>query len=157
MGTIEFYKFLAKPIDLLAKYISAEEEVDAVEMHEPYTYLNGLHIKDLEDLVEDIKVYKELERGKNLDYWNDITVIVEDELQKLRKIEKQNDYDHLGLNRREGIHQAVADDVTSVFKGKTAAQLAELQKQIENKISGKADGIDIGYWESLLSQLKGES
>ncbi|KAJ8924137.1 hypothetical protein NQ315_006921, partial [Exocentrus adspersus] len=143
----------AKPIDLLAKYISAEEEVDAVEMHEPYTYLNGLHIKDLEDLVEDIKVYKELERGKNLDYWNDITVIVEDELQKLRKIQKQNDFD-MGLGRREGIHQAVASDVTSVFKGKTAAQLASLQKQIEAKINGKADGIDIGYWESLLSQLK---
>lgn len=64
----------AKPIDLLAKYISAEEEVDAVEMHEPYMYLNGLQIEDLEDLTEDIKVYKELERGKNLDYWNDITV-----------------------------------------------------------------------------------
>lgn len=144
---------LAKPIDLLAKYISAEEEVDAVDMHEPYTYLNGLQIKDLEDLVEDIKVYKELERGKNLDYWNDITVIVEDELQKLRKLQKQDN--DLGLNRREGIHQAVASDVTSVFKGKTAIQLADLQKQIEKKISGKADGIDIGYWESLLSQLKG--
>ncbi|GJQ80795.1 putative conserved mid region of cactin [Trypoxylus dichotomus] len=143
----------AKPIDLLAKYISAEEEVDAVEMHEPYTYLNGLHIKDLEDLVEDIKVYKELERGKNLDYWNDITVIVEDELQKLRKLEKQNEYD-MGMNRREGIHQSVANDVTTVFKGKTSAQLAILQNGIESKINGKADGIDIGYWESLLSQLK---
>ncbi|XP_030765831.1 cactin [Sitophilus oryzae] len=143
----------AKPIDLLAKYISAEEEVDAVEMHEPYTYLNGLHIKDLEDLVEDIKVYKELERGKNLDYWNDITVIVEDELQKMRKIQKEQDFD-AGVGRREGINQAVAQDVTSVFKGKTAIQLAALQKQIESKISGKADGIDIGYWESLLSQLK---
>ncbi|RZC34218.1 cactin [Asbolus verrucosus] len=143
----------AKPIDLLAKYISAEEEVDAVEMHEPYTYLNGLQIKDLEDLVEDIKVYEELERGKNLDYWNDITVIVEDELQKLRKLEKQNEFD-MGVNRREGINQAVAADVTSVFKGKTSSQLAALQKQIESKINGKADGIDIGYWESLLSQLK---
>ncbi|XP_022910176.2 splicing factor Cactin [Onthophagus taurus] len=143
----------AKPIDLLAKYISAEEEVDAVEMHEPYTYLNGLHSKDLEDLVEDIKVYKELERGKNLDYWNDITVIVEDELQKLRKIEKQHEYD-MGMNRREGIHQSVASDVTTVFKGKTSGQLAALQTQIERKINGKADGIDIGYWESLLSQLK---
>lgn len=144
----------AKPIDLLAKYISAEEEVDAVEMHEPYTYLNGLQIKDLEDLVEDIKVYKELERGKNLDYWNDITVIVEDELQKLRKLERQSDYE-AAVGRREGIHQSVAKDVTSVFKGKTAAQLAAMQTNIESKISGKADGIDIGYWESLLSQLKG--
>jgi hypothetical protein len=88
-----FTLFTAKPIDLLAKYISAEEEVDAVEMHEPYTYLNGLTIKDLEDLIEDIKVYKELERGKNLDYWSDITIIVEDELHKLRKLEKQSEYE----------------------------------------------------------------
>lgn len=143
----------AKPIDLLAKYISAEDEVDAVEMHEPYTYLNGLLTKDLEDLVEDIKVYKELEKGKNTDYWNDITIIVEDELQKLRKIEHQNEID-IALNRREGIHQSVASDVTNIFKGKTSKQLAELQTQIELKINKKTDGIDIGYWESLLSQLK---
>ncbi|KAB0804053.1 hypothetical protein PPYR_01023 [Photinus pyralis] len=143
----------AKPIDLLAKYISAEEEVDAVEMHEPYTYLNGLHIKDLEDLIEDIKVYQELERGKNLDYWNDITVIVEDELQKLRKLQQENDFD-TGISRREGIHQSVASDVTQVFKGKTTSQLINLQIQIDKKIHGKTDGIDIGYWESLSSQLK---
>ncbi len=30
----------AKPIDLLAKYISAEDDGLAIEMHEPYTYLN---------------------------------------------------------------------------------------------------------------------
>jgi len=84
--------FLAKPIDLLAKYISTEEEVDAVEMHEPYIYLNGLKLKDLEDLVEDIKVYMELEKGKNFDYWNDITVIVEDELHKMRRIQNQSAY-----------------------------------------------------------------
>lgn len=61
-------------------------------MHEPYIYLNGLKLKDLEDLVEDIKVYMELEKGKNFDYWNDITVIVEDELHKMRKIQKQSSY-----------------------------------------------------------------
>lgn len=142
----------AKPIDLLAKYISAEEEVDAVEMHEPYTYLRGLHVKDLEDLIEDIKVYKELERGKNLDYWNDITVIVEDELHKLRKLER-TEYE-VAVGRREGIHESVAKDVTSIFKGKTATQLEALQLQIQAKITGKPEGVDIGYWESLLSQLK---
>jgi len=30
----------AKPIDLLARYISAEDDDLAIEMHEPYTYLN---------------------------------------------------------------------------------------------------------------------
>lgn len=42
-----------------------------------------------------------------------------------------------------------------MFKGKTATQLEELQTQIESKIKNKVEGIDIGYWESLLSQLKG--
>ena len=32
--------FSAKPIDLLAKDISAEDDDLAIEMHEPYTYLN---------------------------------------------------------------------------------------------------------------------
>lgn len=30
----------AKPIDLLAKYINAEDDNMAIEMHEPYMYLN---------------------------------------------------------------------------------------------------------------------
>lgn len=46
----------AKPIDLLAKYISAEDDDLAVEMHEPYTFLNGLTTTDMDDLLEDIKV-----------------------------------------------------------------------------------------------------
>ena len=120
----------AKPIDLLAKYISSEENVDAIEMHEPYMYLNGLSIQDYEDLVEDIKVriisasryqhfgnlrkfgeslfsfssayfivksifqvYMELERGKNLDYWNDVTILVEDELRKSKKLKKQAEFE----------------------------------------------------------------
>ncbi|GAA6073129.1 cactin isoform X2, partial [Tachysurus ichikawai] len=45
----------AKPIDLLAKYISAEDDDLSVEMHEPYTFLNGLKVTDMDDLLEDIK------------------------------------------------------------------------------------------------------
>lgn len=33
-----------------------EEESAEIEMHEPYHYLNGLTKRDLEDLLEDIKV-----------------------------------------------------------------------------------------------------
>jgi Conserved mid region of cactin len=49
--------------------------------------LKGLTIQDLEDLIEDIKVYIELEQGKNVGYWRDITIITEEELNKLRKID----------------------------------------------------------------------
>jgi len=47
ISSAHFYRFTnswccvaAKPIDLLARYISAEDDDLAVEMHEPYTYLN---------------------------------------------------------------------------------------------------------------------
>ncbi|GBP55435.1 Cactin [Eumeta japonica] len=138
----------AKPIDLLAWYVSSEDCVDALEMHEPYTYLNGLRAPDLEDLLEDIKVYKELENDSNHSYWEDVTTIVVDELEKLRRLGVAD------RGRRDGIHTAVATDVTQVFKGKTGPQLESLREQIERKISGRRDGVDIGYWESLLSQLK---
>lgn len=144
----------AKPIDLLAQYISEQnlEESIEMQMHEPYTYLNGLGLDDLEDLVADIKVYNELEKGQNGDYWNDLTIIVEDELQKLRKVEVEKQ--RMASGRREGIHQSVAKDVTQIFRGKSSVQLEQLKKKIEDKINSQQDGLDIGYWESLLSQLK---
>uniref|UniRef100_A0A182QBD8 Splicing factor Cactin n=1 Tax=Anopheles farauti TaxID=69004 RepID=A0A182QBD8_9DIPT len=144
----------AKPIDLLAQYISEQnlEESIEMQMHEPYTYLNGLSLDDLEDLLVDIKVYNELEKGKNLDFWTDLTIIVDDEIHKLRKVEAEKQ--RIATGRREGIHQSVAKDVTQIFRGKTAQQLDELKKKIEDKIGSQQDGLDIGYWESLLSQLK---
>lgn len=42
---------------------------------------------DLEHLMADISVYKELEQGKNAEYWRDITTIVEDELHALRRVD----------------------------------------------------------------------
>ncbi|KAI8481879.1 hypothetical protein Bbelb_404110 [Branchiostoma belcheri] len=142
----------AKPIDLLAKYISAEDDDIAVEMHEPYTFLTGLTMTDLEDLVEDIKVYMELEQGKNADFWKDMTVIAEDELNKLKKLE-QTQRGESGVDRREGINVSVTTDVVNIFHGKTFGQLVALQQQIMKRIKS-GDAVDIGYWESLLQQLK---
>lgn len=143
----------AKPIDLLAQYVSTHslEETIEMQMHEPYTYLNGLSTEDLEDLLEDIRVYMEMDKsGENTEYWEDLSIIATDELQKLRKIEEDDYQASLG----RGINQSVARDVTNIFQGKTAQQLDELKLKIEKKISSKEDGVDISYWESLLSQLK---
>lgn len=146
----------AKPIDLLAQYVSEQslEETIEMQMHEPYTYLNGLEIADLEDLLEDIRIYMDMDKSQeNVDYWEDLKIIAHDELQKLRKSELGNDY-HAAVGNREGINQSVARDVTSIVQGKTAQQLDELKAKIGEKIESKSDGVDIGYWESLLSQLK---
>uniref|UniRef100_A0A8C6MAN4 Splicing factor Cactin n=1 Tax=Nothobranchius furzeri TaxID=105023 RepID=A0A8C6MAN4_NOTFU len=141
----------AKPIDLLAKYISAEDDDLAVEMHEPYTFLNGLTVTDMDDLLEDIKVYMELEQGKNVDFWRDMTTITEDEISKLRKLEASGKGPG---DRREGINTAVSTDVQSVFKGKTYSQLQALHLNIESKIRAGGSNLDIGYWESLLQQVR---
>lgn len=34
-----------------------------------------------------LQVYMELEQGKNVDFWRDMTIITEDEIAKLRKLE----------------------------------------------------------------------
>ncbi|XP_038626641.1 cactin [Tachyglossus aculeatus] len=141
----------AKPIDLLAKYISAEDDDLAVEMHEPYTFLNGLTVSDMEDLLEDIQVYMELEQGKNVDFWRDMTIITEDEISKLRKLEASGKGPG---ERREGVNASVSSDVQSVFKGKTYNQLQVIFQGIEGKIRAGGPNLDIGYWESLLQQLK---
>ncbi len=51
------------------------------------------------------------------------------------------------------MNQAVLQDVSSLFRGKNSEQLVELEASIKAKIKNEV-GIDIGYWESLLAQLK---
>lgn len=34
-----------------------------------------------------LQIYMELEQGKNVDFWRDMTTITEDEISKLRKLE----------------------------------------------------------------------
>ncbi|XP_054720352.1 splicing factor Cactin-like [Uloborus diversus] len=140
----------AKPIDLLARYCSSEEEDCSVEFlcHEPYTYLNGLKIEDLENLLEDIKIYMEMENENKLEFWKDIQIIVEDEISRARDEEKKNVGD-----RRESINSAVGCEIVAIFKGKTPKQLQAMYKQIEKKLSSADETLDVAYWETLLSRL----
>ena len=137
----------AKPIDLLAAYINPDEEELEIQMHEPYTALVGLSIDDLEDLLEDIKIYITIDKKINFEFWEDITTIVKDELEKLKK--KRSD-DNMS-SRREVINPAVQKDVHEIFRGKTYLQLQLLQKQMKDRIKS-GGSIDVGYWESLLQQ-----
>ncbi len=56
-------------------------------------------------------------------------------------------------DRHEGINQSVLQEVTSTFRSKTSDELKKLEESIKFKIENET-GIDVGYWESLLSQLK---
>lgn len=122
-------------------------------LSEPYNALNGLRIRDLEDLEADIRVYLELDSGAeaNADYWRNLQVIVEDELAKLKLANMD-----LAERRREGINPSVSAEISRLLAGKTPAQLVKLQTQILAKIHSKEEGIDIGYWETMLARLKAQ-
>ncbi|KAK4296315.1 hypothetical protein Pmani_031189 [Petrolisthes manimaculis] len=101
----------------------------------------------MEDLLEDIRVYMQLEKEDiNQWYWTDLTIIVQDVLCRLH----QRDV----TSHHQDIHAAVASDVSSIFHNKSLAELNKLQINIESKLGGPTTGLDIGYWESVVSQLK---
>lgn len=56
--------------------------------------------------------------------------------------------------RREGVNTSVSSDVQLVFKGKTYSQLQVIFQGIEGKIRAGGPNLDMGYWESLLQQLR---
>ncbi|KAF5398142.1 Cactin protein cactus binding domain C terminal [Paragonimus heterotremus] len=163
----------AKPIDLLAKYITDDQDENsmeltsmdlsgAIEILEPTQFLVGLGLEDLEDLLEDIRVvYMELEKGRNAEYWRDITTVVEDELNKLRRLEDAS----AGVSGAYGadsrgrssasISQSVMQSVAETLKGKTYNQLAALERQIEPKLSG-GEGVDVTYWETLAQFVRAQ-
>ncbi|CAH3023461.1 unnamed protein product [Porites evermanni] len=140
----------AKPIDLLAQYVSSDDNDLEIQMHEPYRILVGLTIEDLEDLLVDIKVYMELEEGKNAEFWKDMTTVCSDELQKLKKEDPRYSDQ---MDRRESINASVYQDIAGILNAKTYSQLIAMQKQINQKIKS-GDAVDIGYWETLLHQIK---
>jgi hypothetical protein len=53
-------------------------------------FKKGLTIRDLENLIVDIRIYSDSELGINSDYWKDITIVTEDELKKLQKLDKNS-------------------------------------------------------------------
>ncbi|XP_046864874.1 cactin-like isoform X2 [Xenia sp. Carnegie-2017] len=139
----------AKPIDLLAQYINPNEDNLEYQMHEPYSVLVGLSLDDLGDLIEDMKLYLEIDETKNHQFWKDMLAVTRNEEKKLQKQGFNSDQFH---ERRETINSSVNDDIEKIFRGKTSTQLSALRNQINEKISS-GGAVDIGYWESLLQQL----
>ncbi|VEL21491.1 unnamed protein product [Protopolystoma xenopodis] len=156
----------AKPIDLLSKYISDQDEeasdiattdiASAIDILEPTQFLLGLTVEDLEDLLEDIKiVYMELEKGRNADYWRDITIVAEDELRKLRQASGLSSSNRSDGRTSATISQAVLQSVSQALKGKSYNQLAALERQIQPKLLG-GEGVDVSYWETLSQYVRAQ-
>uniref|UniRef100_A0A5S6Q2U6 Splicing factor Cactin n=1 Tax=Trichuris muris TaxID=70415 RepID=A0A5S6Q2U6_TRIMR len=143
----------AKPIDYLAAYVyclmEGEDWVDDDYVFlEPQEYCQNLSLKDCEDLIEDIDVYKRLQNGAYDHFWNNIIVVVND----CRK--QQAVKSGLVRDSRQAVSSAVMSDIERIFDGKTFEQLSELETHVVAKIQSAEDGLDVAYWETLLSLLR---
>ncbi|CAG0890214.1 unnamed protein product [Darwinula stevensoni] len=71
-----------KPIDLIVKYVGLGGDAGDTEMDVPYRQLEGLSVEELEELRQDIEVYKKLDKWNNARFWTDMAIITEGELMK---------------------------------------------------------------------------
>ncbi|KAI6184201.1 Cactin [Aphelenchoides bicaudatus] len=138
------------PIDLLMRYIAygepseskTRDQYEDFELEQSTNYIKNLDSGQLEDLLEDIKVSRLLFKGKNQEFWDDITTLVKAELKKLK-----ND------RPEENIHSSVMTEVLSKFEKKSFAELKDMEKDIVNQIKSRSRGIDVSFWEEVLDLL----
>ena len=106
---------------------------------------HGLKPHEMTELRDSIEHYASL--GDHVEYWQALLVVCDDEVDKAK--------DEPGKAARggdHGIHNAVTDQVNTMFDGKSAAELADLDEQIQGHIDqGQAE--DLEYWENLLKRL----
>ena len=103
-------------------------------------------MQDLEDLLEDIKVYMELEQGKNAEYWRDITIVVHDEIARLNiggggesSHDVVRDSAVSSDDRRGSLNANVATEVNKIFAGKSERELIKLKSSIEYKLNNQTN------------------
>ena len=65
-----------KPIDILSKHLDPSDDFD-IEIDEPYLVFQGLTVKDMEELHEDIKMHLDLDRATptHIQYWEVISLL----------------------------------------------------------------------------------
>ncbi|EDQ86710.1 uncharacterized protein MONBRDRAFT_28043 [Monosiga brevicollis MX1] len=149
----------AKPIDLLARYMRMAEDEVAFEMREPYHVLDMLTLEDTEDLEADIQVYLKLDRAPAAtEFWQDMLTVTNHALVEHRRLAALRKPDLTPAEARaleSNINQRVKADIVTLFAKKTHAQLQDLRAKIQRKLDSP-DTLDVGYWDSLLKELRVE-
>ncbi|RZC73499.1 hypothetical protein C5167_048980 [Papaver somniferum] len=122
----------AKPIDVLFKHLNdLDDEVG--ELDEPCKVFEGLAVKDMEELRDDIATVLDMDRvtPRHIAYWDALLVL---------------------LAEQRGLHPSIEGDVKNFLHGKTYQELEVFQAQIESQMrSGGAMVVE--FWEAVLKQL----
>ncbi|KAI3843202.1 hypothetical protein MKX03_009801 [Papaver bracteatum] len=143
----------AKPIDVLFKHLNDLDD-DVGELDEPCKVFEGLAVKDMEELRNDIATLLDMDREtpRHIAYWDALLVVCDWELAQARKIDVLYRAMVQLLAEQRGLHPSIEGDVKNFLHGKTYQELEVFQAQIESQMrSGTAMVVE--FWEAVLKQL----
>ncbi|PIA54878.1 hypothetical protein AQUCO_00901050v1 [Aquilegia coerulea] len=147
-----------KPIDVLVKHLNDSDDFD-FEINEPYTVFKGLTVKELEELLDGIKMHLDRATPTHKAFWEALRVVCEWELAESHKKDaldrarvRGEDPPAEYLAEQRGLHSSIEADVKNLLQGKTHKELEVLQSQIDSQLrSGTAKVVE--YWEAVLKRL----
>ncbi|KAJ0961018.1 hypothetical protein J5N97_001015, partial [Dioscorea zingiberensis] len=119
----------------------------------------GLTVKELEELHDDIKMHLDLDRATptHIEFWEFVT----GNLLRLRRREALDRASRLGgeeppaeiLAEERGLHSSIEADVKLLLQAKSSNELETMHRQIESEMrSGNAKVVE--YWEAVLKRLQ---
>lgn len=149
-----------KAIDLITNNLFLLDGFDAAEQ-DPATIIAGLNVWQLRDLVRDVEDYAALDARdtSHAPFWHALTTVAQHELAEATR---QEDIDRARVRglpvpekyliREPGWHESLDADIAVMLAGKSHAELASLEKDIEEQLdSGEA--ADPDYWAAVLRRL----
>eukprot|EP00897_Mesotaenium_endlicherianum_P008564 jgi/Mesen1/7736/ME000407S06954 len=138
----------AKPIDILAKSLSLSDDLD------------GLTVKEMEDLRVDIKLHMDLDRETEtrIEYWSALMVVCDYEIAEATR---RDALDRARVRGEEppaelveadaGLHPTVSADIEAMLQGKDHAQLEGIEREIHAGLqSGAAKDAD--FFQAVLKR-----
>ena len=142
----------AKPVDWLAILLRVidptrdlidndvqDEDLDFVDPEGIFDSLDGPSLSELE---KDITTYLNLEKNRrNREYWRTMLTVCKDRRRIL-----------LSDDPGSRVVGSVSKDIDNLLRPKSYEELANLEKQIERKLSSD-EPIDPDYWQQLLDSL----
>ncbi|KAI9335166.1 mid region of cactin-domain-containing protein [Zopfochytrium polystomum] len=152
----------AKPIDILAMNISMATDNETasafegmgleMDTEEPYLIFQNLTLSEVVELHKDIQLYLAMEQNDgNKSFWTSMLIVCDDELNRHRKMAADG-----GKKDRNAAAEVVEVEITKMLSGKSYEQLAQIQTQVERKLSGQDNfkgPIDVEYWEAVMKAL----
>lgn len=147
----------AKPIDILATYIqnAADPAHTEMDMQEPYAIFIGLDMSDVQDLYEDIKVYQHMDKDTFPEFWADMKLIAEYELDKKKRQAAKADKRLNPAQKRAldtGIDPATLQRISDSLRNKPHEELLNLKtKEIPAKLE---KGVELFFWERMVIEVE---